>query len=581
VETSITKKAGQTADAIGSLGPGRPFLQPLAVAVVCLIFVVLLLVMGVMNLKTLDETLVAFMENKGLTIMENTRRGADRYFRQLMQNQHAVFDPETGTPMSEDAFSVQESFLIDFTELAQQIDFGYETNRLDHGQLASLITDESLRFVAFLDDGGRITFKSGSIPEEILHLANPVVQGYEAVKIHVFERSENTAGLGFVALRRQSDKGTIILGVDDEGFRYRSLRFSIQSAIQETVQDSDIAYLIVTDPHSRILGEPGELLESRKDEIETIPGDAMGVRTRKMVLKEQSVVEIAAPLVIGGERTGTMRLGLTTGVTDQILKKNRGSIFIAMGFMVVIALLSMWFLYKNQNRYLGRIQAMEERVHHAERLSALGRLAAGVAHEIRNPLNAISMATQRLQRDNLHKLTEVIRDEIRRLNEIVEEFFNVSRGRKLEFKRHNVTDLLEQIVLLMGEEVESKSIKLQTRWGDAPLMVSMDLDKMKQALINIMNNAMESISEEGFIMLTVEPRDQEWVSVKVSDTGTGLSSEEIRHMFDLDYTTKDKGLGLGLPLAHEIIRGHGGEIHVISRPGEGTTFEILLPLANE
>jgi len=248
---------------------------------------------------------------------------------------------------------------------------------------------------------------------------------------------------------------------------------------------------------------------------------------------------------------------------------------------VVIALLSMWFLYKNQNRYLGRIQAMEERVHHAERLSALGRLAAGVAHEIRNPLNAISMATQRLQRDNLHKLTEVIRDEIRRLNEIVEEFLNVSRGRKLEFKRHNVTDLLEQIVLLMGEEVESKSIKLQTRWGDAPLMVSMDLDKMKQALINIMNNAMESISEEGFIMLTVEPRDQEWVSVKVSDTGTGLSSEEIRHMFDLDYTTKDKGLGLGLPLAHEIIRGHGGEIHVISRPGEGTTFEILLPLANE
>jgi signal transduction histidine kinase len=105
----------------------------------------------------------------------------------------------------------------------------------------------------------------------------------------------------------------------------------------------------------------------------------------------------------------------------------------------------------------------------------------------------------------------------------------------------------------------------------------MDFDKLKQAFFNIVKNAMESISEKGDIDIVITPSGRDWVSVKITDSGTGLSPEEIKQIFDFDYTTKDKGLGLGLPLAHEIIRGHGGEIHVNSRQGEGTTFEVRLP----
>ncbi|RPI51546.1 MAG: hypothetical protein EHM49_06990 [Deltaproteobacteria bacterium] len=171
----------------------------------------------------------------------------------------------------------------------------------------------------------------------------------------------------------------------------------------------------------------------------------------------------------------------------------------------------------------------------------------------------------------------MIRDEIRRLDNIIEEFLSISRSRRLKFNRHDLSELLEQIVLVARDEAESKGIKIKTRWQESPLMVSMDQDKIKQAIFNIINNALESISGEGSVTVSVERKSKDSVSIKVSDMGSGLSPDEIEHIFDLDYTTKDKGLGLGLALAHEIIQGHGGEIHVTSQPGEGTTFEIILP----
>ncbi|RPI50343.1 MAG: hypothetical protein EHM49_08680, partial [Deltaproteobacteria bacterium] len=435
----------KTTDSIEPSGSGRRFLQPLAIALVCFVFVCLFIIMGSMNLKRIDETLNAFMENKGLAIIKNAQRVAEGYFQQLMQTQQAVFDPKTGAPITEEAFSIQESFLMDLTELSREIDVKWEASRLDHKQLTSLINEENLWLIAFLDEEGNTVFKNRSIPKEILVFADPVVRGHEGLKINVFTRSKNTEGLGFVALRRKSGKGTIIMCVDEEGFRFRSLGFSIQRAVEETAQDSDIAYLFMTDERGRILGLSGNLPESRKKESRKGSSSEVtaSVITSKIVFKGHSLLEIAAPVLVG-QYTCTMRLGLSTDVAGKILRKNRGGIFISVVFMVFITLFSMWLLYKNQTKHLYKIREMERRVHQAERLSAVGRLAAGVAHEIRNPLNAISMAIQRLQANNPNKLTDVIRDEIRRLDNIIEEFLSISRSRRLKFNRHDLSELLEQ-----------------------------------------------------------------------------------------------------------------------------------------
>jgi signal transduction histidine kinase len=261
-----------------------------------------------------------------------------------------------------------------------------------------------------------------------------------------------------------------------------------------------------------------------------------------------------------------------------MLEKERQRGFVFIGFMVCIAILSMGFLYRSQARHLANMREMERRLHRAERLSAMGRLAAGVAHEIRNPLNAMSMACQRLQKDNLNQLSKVIRDEIRRLNQIVEEFIGFSRCGHPVLKQEDITALLRQMALLVEEEASSRGIALRTDWPESPLMIWMDADKIRQALFNIIKNAMESISDQGTITLALSQEGRRWVTVRISDTGTGLSPEEVEQIFDPDYTTKEKGLGLGLALAHEIIEWHGGEIRVRTERGRGTTFEVVLPV---
>jgi signal transduction histidine kinase len=175
-------------------------------------------------------------------------------------------------------------------------------------------------------------------------------------------------------------------------------------------------------------------------------------------------------------------------------------------------------------------------------------------------------------------LSGVIRDEIRRLNGIIEEFLSFSKTRRLELHHYPVAEIMQKIVNLISTEATTKGIAIKTKWDENnPIVIPMDMDKLQQALLNFVKNAMESIIGEGTVTLSVASRDKEHVVITISDTGCGMSTEAVERIFNPEYTTKEKGLGLGLPLAHEIIRGHGGEIRVSSSEGKGTAFEILLP----
>ena len=399
--------------------------------------------------------------------------------------------------------------------------------------------------------------------------------------------------VGFIALQRPDDSGTIVIALDQDSAHYWGTRVSVEKAIEKLGegQGQGLVYLTVRDKKGLPLGNTGKVPEEliREDPlVGNILGGIQKIESRKVLNDGRSILEIIAPLRLDDQIAGIIRLGLERGNTDQILNENRRNIFVFLALIVLITLLSMWLLYHDQNRHLAGIVEMERQLEKAERLSSLGQLAAGVAHEIRNPLNAISMASQRLKREfmpadeqkikEFQIMTGVIRDEIRRLNGIIEEFLTFSKSRKLELRDCPVQEVLQKIVNLISAEAAAKGIAIRTDWEAKPVVIPMDMDKLQQAFLNFVKNAMESISGEGSLTLSVRKPEKGRVAIRITDTGCGMTTEQVERIFNPEYTTKEKGLGLGLPLAHEIIRGHGGEIRVLSRKGEGTTFEILLPV---
>jgi signal transduction histidine kinase len=214
-------------------------------------------------------------------------------------------------------------------------------------------------------------------------------------------------------------------------------------------------------------------------------------------------------------------------------------------------------------------------------------LAAGVAHEIRNPLNAMGMGLQRLKREFLPQdeskkeeyisFIELILKETRRVNEIIEQFLTLSRPFQLNLRKASLQDLLKNLITLFQEEASSGGITLQTEISSELPSVQMDPERLTQAFINIMKNGMQAMGQGG--TLRIESRSfKDGVEVILSDSGSGIPPEQMEKIFNYYYTTKEKGVGLGLPIAHRIIEAHGGQLKIESRVGSGTKVTVTLPI---
>lgn len=568
-----------------------PFLQPLIVASVSVVFIFLILTLGLLDLRRLDKTLIALLENRGLDIIEDVNRVAGQNFKSLLQSFQGSRGYETNLPLTDESFSLQETLVLSLLDLARDIDVKCGTGVFSEQDIKDLASKKHIWVVALLNEHGAVTFQNRPLPEGLLSRVTSVIARSEDITINFFgPPGRNSEDIRFVAVRGKAASGIILIALNDNGFRYWSSKVAVQNAIEEVGSRQGVSYFVVLNPRGETLGSTGASPQKWKEEQrvkrDLLTGQ-MSSASHKVALGNQKILEIFAPFSLDGGVAGIARLGLKRDRTNEILKQNRSRIFISMALVVLVGVLSMWFLYQNQNKHLARMEDAARRLRQAERLSALGQLGAGVAHEIRNPLNAIGMASQRLQaeylpadtkeREEFSRLTGIVRDEVRRLNGIIEEFLTFSRSRRLKLRRSSVTELLQKVVDVIKEEAESRQITINTRWGKSPAMVRMDADKLQQALLNIIKNAMESTSCAGKITVSVESREKDQIIVNITDTGSGIAPEEIDRIFDPGYTTKEKGLGLGLPLAYEIIRAHGGEVRLQSNKGSGTTFEIILP----
>jgi len=221
----------------------------------------------------------------------------------------------------------------------------------------------------------------------------------------------------------------------------------------------------------------------------------------------------------------------------------------------------------------------EDLLRRKERLASLGQLAAGVAHEIKNPLNAINLTIEHLQDkfvDSKDTKAEdyilSIQNEIKRLDKTVNNFLNYVRSEKLEKSSTNINELIEEILQLYERELVEADIRVEKEMT-SDFVLNIDRERFKTALVNIFLNSVQAISGPGEIRITTNGLTKE---ILITDTGCGIAEKDIQNIFDLFYTTKSSGTGLGLPTAYKIIREHQGEITISSNEGEGTRVVIQL-----
>lgn len=227
------------------------------------------------------------------------------------------------------------------------------------------------------------------------------------------------------------------------------------------------------------------------------------------------------------------------------------------------------------------LQRSFDSLRRAERLSALGRLSAGLAHEIRNPLGVISGSLELAARKTLEpaireEAMRYIKEEVQRLNAMVTHFLEFARPRPPELARMNVQHLMEEIGQVLSEFVTSRNIT--TRWSPTTFQcsVSVDIGQLREVILNLVLNATEAMPNGGAVEVSSSPKDGYCV-IKVKDEGIGIPDNKLPEIFEPFYTTKPEGTGLGLPIVHQIMQQHGGRIEVKRNADRGMTFLLYFP----
>ncbi|HPG39191.1 MAG TPA: ATP-binding protein [bacterium] len=227
---------------------------------------------------------------------------------------------------------------------------------------------------------------------------------------------------------------------------------------------------------------------------------------------------------------------------------------------------------------------LEENLARKDQITAMGHLASGVAHEIRNPLNAISMIAQRFKtefepvndRDEFMQLAGTVVNETLRINTIVEQFLQFAKPQPLLKSKVDINTLIDEVVILTRQQANSKGVLIEKSCPVLPPLYA-DGNKLKQVLLNLVLNSIQACSKENQIQIICEQVEQR-LNIHVKDNGKGIPPEIIDKIFNIYFTTREDGTGIGLSLVQQFVSLHNGIINVTSEPGRGTTFSIQLPI---
>ncbi len=230
------------------------------------------------------------------------------------------------------------------------------------------------------------------------------------------------------------------------------------------------------------------------------------------------------------------------------------------------------------------VRRIENEIELSRRLAAIGRLTSGVAHEVKNPINAIVVHLE-LLREKMREVDpdtrrhmDIIGREIHRLDRVVETLVDFNRPLELRLVDFDLRRVIEDVTLLASPESARQGVKIETNLGGEALPVRADADLIKQALLNVVINGVQAMGDGGVLSL-IARRDETAAIIEVRDQGTGIRPEIRDKIFNLYFTTKKAGSGIGLAMSYRVLQLHNGGLHFVTEMGRGTTFRLILPLA--
>jgi signal transduction histidine kinase len=407
-----------------------------------------------------------------------------------------------------------------------------------------------------------------------------------------------------VAVPAQSFRGVIAVHADAEYLLNFRREIGVEHLIEDLGRQSGVAGVALLDRDLTVLASSDASAVGRQEEDAFLRAvwQGAGVRGRRLTPPDgREVYEVVKPFALEQKQVGLVRLELSTeGIAGVARQAQQSILWYSLGLLAVgiVGAVAIFWL---QARHLAERRVLEDAMAREQRLSAVGNLAAGVAHEIRNPLNAISIGLQRLRKEfapsaagaraEYDRFAEIMQAEVGRLNTIVDRFLSLARPSRLTLTEEPLAKVLEELVALLGSQASAQMVRIEADLTLGEARVRMDRQQLTHAFMNVMLNGIQAMPGGGILRVraAVLPPERSEVpghssvggrlaQITFSDSGPGIAPEDRGRIFEPYFTTKEGGTGLGLALTHKIIREHAGDIRVESRVGSGATFIITLPV---
>ena len=391
-----------------------------------------------------------------------------------------------------------------------------------------------------------------------------------------------------VAVDARSFPGIIAIHASADYIFNFEKAIGVQSQIEDLGRQSDSEFVSFLDSDLNVVAhtDRGRIGEQEKEPL------VLKAKVDRQLFSQivdggggKRYLEVVKPVALDESNLGFLKIGLSLGSMEVAWRNSVRAIVILAVAIVAAGILGMAAIFHNQHLHLEEVKALEIEVLHRERLSAMGNLAAAVAHEIRNPLNAISIGLQRLKLefqptedpDHYSHLTEQMLGEVQRLNVIIEQFLSLARPVEIKTEALPLAEVLKELAALEASHAEQLNVQIRIVAAPNLPAVRVDPNHLTQVLLNLMLNGLQAMPHGGTLTLQAKTSKGN-VVISVTDTGTGIAPENLAQIFEPYFTTKAKGTGLGLAISRRIIEAHGGTITAANEPGGGCRFEISFPL---